>query len=115
MISRDGEIYMYCKNCGKELADDAIICPECGSPTKNSPTGKEKNKVIAGLLALFLGTLGLHNFYLGYTTKGVVQLLLTILGSCILVGPIITCIWAFIEGIMIFAGKIKDSEGKELV
>lgn len=26
---------MYCTQCGKELAETAIVCPNCGSPTKN--------------------------------------------------------------------------------
>lgn len=25
---------MYCKHCGKELSDEAIMCPDCGTPTK---------------------------------------------------------------------------------
>lgn len=37
----------------------------------------QKSKIVAGLLGLFLGTLGVHNFYLGYTGKAVAQLLLT--------------------------------------
>lgn len=38
----------------------------------------QKSKIVAGLLGLFLGTLGVHNFYLGYTGKAVAQLLLTL-------------------------------------
>lgn len=26
---------MYCSHCGKELSDDAVLCPECGTPTAN--------------------------------------------------------------------------------
>ena len=33
------------------------------------------------ILAFLLGTLGIHNFYLGYTNKGIAQLLLTLLGG----------------------------------
>ena len=40
----------------------------------------QKSKIVAGLLGLFLGTLGVHNFYLGYTGKAVAQLLLTLIG-----------------------------------
>lgn len=39
-----------------------------------------KNKIVAGLLALFLGNLGIHKFYLNETTPGVVYLVCTILG-----------------------------------
>ena len=85
----------------------------------NNP--EAKSKVVAGLLALFLGSYGVHNFYLGYTGKAVTQLLLTILGMplrFVLIGfPMIigAGIWAFVEAIMIFAGSInKDAKGNLL-
>ena len=56
-----------------------------------------KQWIVAVLLAFFLGCLGVHNFYLGYTTRGVVQLVL----SLTFIGLIVTGIWAFIEFIMI--------------
>lgn len=56
-----------------------------------------KQWIVAVLLAFFLGYLGVHNFYLGYTTRGVVQLVL----SLTFIGLIVTGIWAFIEFIMI--------------
>jgi len=36
---------------------------------------KEKNKFTAGILALFLGGLGIHKFYLGKNTSGLIRLL----------------------------------------
>ncbi|OKY90610.1 MAG: hypothetical protein BHV58_05005, partial [Bifidobacteriales bacterium 56_10] len=59
----------------------------------------QKSKIVAGLLGLFLGGLGVHNFYLGYTGKAVAQLLLTLIGWIILIGPIISGIWALIEAV----------------
>ena len=59
------------------------------------PAGPPKSRVAYILLGLFLGGLGIHNFYAGYTTKGVIQLLLT-LCTCGY-GGIITGIWALIE------------------
>lgn len=41
-----------------------------------------KSKLAAGLLGIFLGSLGVHNFYLGYTTKGLIQLLDNFIGWC---------------------------------
>lgn len=35
---------MYCKNCGKQLSDEAIMCPDCGMPTgvkANAPAVNE--------------------------------------------------------------------------
>jgi len=72
-----------------------------------------KSKLAAGLLGLFFGTLGIHRFYLGYTTIGLVQLLLTLL-TCG-TGAIITGPWALVESIMIFAGSINvDGQGRPL-
>ena len=65
------------------------------------------------LLAFFLGALGIHNFYLGYTGKGIIQLILTITVIC---APV-SAIWAFIEFIMILArsgGYATDAQGQPL-
>lgn len=62
-----------------------------------------KSKIAAGLLGIFLGSLGVHNFYLGHTGKGVAQLLITVLTFGF--GAIITGIWGIIEGIMILASQ----------
>jgi TM2 domain-containing membrane protein YozV len=47
------------------------------------------------LLGVFLGAFGGHNFYAGYTKRGVMQLLLTVL-SCFF-GGVISWIWAIVE------------------
>lgn len=60
----------------------------------------QKSKIAAGLLAIFLGALGIHKFYLGYTNQGVIMLLVTILGFLLIVGPIVMSIIALIEGII---------------
>lgn len=75
-----------------------------------------KSKTAAGLLAMFFGTFGVHNFYLGNTGKGVAQLLITLLGSCLIVGPIVTVVWSYIEGINILSGGVTmDACGHELI
>ena len=85
-----------------------------------------KQKLVAGLLGLFLGGYGVHNFYLGYTKKAVIQLVCTIVCiilSATVVGAIIGIpgafgigIWALVESIMIFTGKIAtDAQGNPLV
>lgn len=71
-----------------------------------------KNKVVAGLLGLFLGCLGIHRFYLGYTGWGMVQLLLTVCTFGLLGWPI--AIWGAIEGICCFAGWMNDAQGRPL-
>lgn len=59
-----------------------------------------KSKLAAALLAIFLGSLGIHKFYLGYTTAGVIMLLVSLLGALIVIGPAIMGLIAFIEGIL---------------
>lgn len=60
-----------------------------------------KSKVAAGLLAIFLGSLGIHKFYLGYTVQGIIMLLITIIGSLLFgLGPAVMEIISLIEGIL---------------
>lgn len=66
-----------------------------------------KSQLVAGLLCFFLGGLGIHRFYLGYTWQGVVQLLT--LGGL--------GIWVLIDFIRILVGDLKpkgDDYGKKL-
>ncbi len=54
-----------------------------------------RNKIVAALLAFFLGTLGVHRFYLGRTGSGIVMVLLSIT----VVGLLVTGPWALIDAI----------------
>lgn len=128
----------FCKSCGKEVAPGIKFCANCGAsvnsegdqhyqqpPQQNSyqaPNPESKSKLAAGLLGIFLGTLGIHNFYLGYKGKAIAQLVLFIIGcitSFLIVGIFIIIaveIWAFIEGIVLIAGgKKTDAKGIPLV
>jgi TM2 domain-containing membrane protein YozV len=49
------------------------------------------------ILGLFLGCLGIHNFYAGYHGKGAAQLIITLVFGWLVIGIIITWIWALIE------------------
>ncbi len=45
---------MYCKNCGHELCDEAVICTNCGLPVANAVKKEEKNGMaIAGFVCSF--------------------------------------------------------------
>ena len=104
----------FCPNCGKELNENADVCLNCGKVIKKASVPKEgKSKILAGLLGIFLGGLGVHNFYLGYTGKGMTQLLLSILSFGLL--AFVSSIWGLIEGVQILMGKITDADGNELV
>ncbi len=112
----------FCTNCGTNLTEGAKYCLNCGASvdgkkegtvSSSVPQTEGKSKVVAGLLAIFVGAFGVHNFYLGYTGKGIAQLLLTLLSCFVL--SFISGIWAFIEGILILTGEIKkDAYGVDL-
>lgn len=104
----------YCPNCGAQTMQGAAVCLNCGvslAPvTYNIYQGQQKSKIAAGLLGIFLGCFGVHNFYLGYTGKAVAQLLLTLLSCGVL--AVVSGIWSFIEAIMILVGSINvDGNG----
>ncbi|OJU14447.1 MAG: hypothetical protein BGN88_14245 [Clostridiales bacterium 43-6] len=64
----------------------------------------------AGLLAIFLGFLGVHNFYLGYFGKGLAQILITVFSLGF--AAWISWIWAVVEGVLLLSGRKKtDSNG----
>jgi TM2 domain-containing membrane protein YozV len=69
-----------------------------------------KSRLTAGLLGIFLGALGVHRFYLGYLSIGVLQILVTV-ATCGVGG-----FWGFIEGILILRGKAitTDADGRPL-
>ena len=109
----------HCANCGAQLAPNAAVCMNCGvsadfgsaSKAKASNTGvpgidnaswcpPDKDKLIAILLAFFIGGIGIHNFYLGETKKGIFKLL--------------TC-WLFIGGILALVDFIKMLTGSYVV
>ena len=134
---------MYCKNCGNAVEQGAVVCTNCGVPVGGGDRfcancGSQvqprqaacltcgfataggaaampgaKSKVAAGLLGIFLGGFGIHNFYLGYTGKGLAQLLITVLSCGML--AVVSEIWGLIEGIMILCGSITtDAQGNPL-
>ncbi len=56
-------------------------------------TGRGKQKIVAGILAILLGYLGVHHFYLGSVTSGVICILANLLCLGVIIG--------LVEGIMI--------------
>ena len=120
----------FCPNCGQQVTPNAAVCVHCGvalyaqQPYPNQAYGAPygampgaKSKMAAGLLGIFLGGLGVHNFYLGCTTKAVIQLVVCLVGSLITFGlaGLAMEIWGLVEGIMILTGRIAvDGKGMPL-
>ncbi len=62
---------MYCKNCGSNLDDRAVICPHCGVPTGENVQTPAKNQtnviaVVGFVLSFFLALAGLICSIIGY-------------------------------------------------
>ncbi len=120
---------MFCRNCATQLDDKAIACIKCGTDPKKglefcsncgNPTdpkaiicvncgvgflaaNKDCNKILAGLLAILLGSLGIHKFVMGYNKEGVIMLVIGIL-TCGAVSFII----GLIEGIVYLTKSDED-------
>ncbi len=83
-------------------------------------TMSDKSKVAAALLSFFLGTLGIHRFYLGRVGSGAVMLICTVLGwltAGIIIGfglIAIVSIWNLIDFIRILCNNLVDAQGRKL-
>lgn len=94
---------VFCRGCGKEIHSSARACPHCGAEQRAPAAAPGKSKLVASLLALFLGGLGIHRFYLGQWW-GLFYLLFvwTFIPSCV----------AFIEGIVFLCTRDAQWESK---
>jgi TM2 domain-containing membrane protein YozV len=106
----------YCTKCGAVNDDLAQYCTNCQAPLTSVSTGYQPmqsvnpgamtdwkamggdKKILAGILAIVVGSLGIHKFILGYTTEGVIMLLVSVL-SCGMLAIVMTVI-GIIEGVM---------------
>lgn len=109
----------YCTKCGAVNDDTAQYCVSCQSPlspvsggyqpmqsvnqgapgamTDWKAMGADK-KMVAGIVAILLGAFGIHKFLLGYTTEGIIMLVITIVSCGIL--AIVPSVIGIVEGIM---------------
>lgn len=104
-----------CQRCGHELLPDAAFCAQCGEPVgvpeyAEHRAGRyeevsDRSRLIALLLCVFLGYLGIHRFYVGKIFTGIVWLLT---GGIFGVGYVI-------DLILIAAGAFRDCDGLRLI
>ena len=76
-------------------------------PLENSGT---KSRVAAGVLAILLGGLGVHKFYLGYHGIGVLYLLIGTVGWILFFPPIVLGVVALVEGIVYLTKSDEEFE-----
>lgn len=99
----------YCSKCGREVVDEAVICPGCGcafqqmyNQNQRDITQSSKSRLVALLFCIFLGGLGIHRFYVGKVGTGLLWLFTA---GCFGIG-------ALVDLIMIACGSFTDKEGK---
>lgn len=120
---------MNCQYCNNPVPANVTTCPSCGAQITQqqaqqqppqqpqvvimqqaAPQTPPKSRIAYQLLALFLGGLGIHNFYAGRTGAAIAQLLITLLLGWTGIAFAIVCLWVLIE---IFAVKI-DGKGVQM-
>ena len=128
---------MFCKNCGNQLDDDSRFCTKCGQrlhpvhpenqnaqsqfnasgqPSKTTDGISPKSRLTALLLGIFVGSFGAHNFYLGKTSRGVAQAVISSVGLILFGVPTFGMfVWSCVEWIFIATGKGKDSQGLKVI
>jgi TM2 domain-containing membrane protein YozV len=99
-----------CSKCGTKSISDAKFCAKCGAKCGTGNKGdsgeiSEKSAVTTLLLCIFLGSLGIHRFYVGKIKTGILMLLT---GGGL-------GIWTLIDLVMIACCDFTDKNGKYLV
>ena len=87
-----GEGSTFCSDCGKTVAANADYCMNCGVAIKKAGKSGDlggQDKVVMILICLFLGGLGIHNFMMGETKKGVFKIIMSL---CCGIGGILALI-----------------------
>ena len=64
---------VFCHSCGQIIKKEAEICPKCGVRQRSVSISFNK-RVTAGILAILLGSFGVHKFYMGSTGLGILYL-----------------------------------------
>lgn len=94
--------YYYYNKAAQNGNEKAILLMKYYNP-ENIPMDKhpDKSYVVYGLLGIFFGSYGIHNFYAGQTKKGVMKIVLTLT----LVGILVSGLWGLFEGISAISNK----------
>ena len=110
VTSSSSDLYkVRCANCGNEYMPGNQVPPSFRRGVfDDGPSGKSRG--VAALLAFFLGCFGVHYFYLGKNTAGVIFLLVSFL-SCGILATVIE-ILSIISGVLMLTASEEDFEEK---
>ena len=112
---KTGDGNKFCANCGQPVAENAEVCLSCGVAVKKSAAGNlgGQDKIVIALLCFFLGEIGVHNFVMKETKKGVFKIILLV-GGFILCGiPSLICvIFKWIDLVKILIDKYEVNPDK---
>lgn len=122
---------MKCEYCDNEIQQGVMRCPCCGATLQsqdtniivsskavpcstensNEPTDTRKSRVAYILLGVFLGGLGIHNFYAGRLNRALGQLLTTVLTGWLIFPILAVAIWVLVDVCVITT----DGEGRKFM
>jgi TM2 domain-containing membrane protein YozV len=116
---------VFCYKCANSIFEEAEICPHCGCRQKRNSarayrddtqglgTSANPSRVVAFLLAFFLGGLGVHKFYLGQISMGMLYLVCFFLGFLLFFIPtFVVLVISFVESIMYLAMSDEEFASK---
>jgi len=104
---------VFCQACGESMSAEAQACPKCGHPNGAlnpvqvlvPATGAPKSRIVAGILGILIGGLGIHKFYLGKVGLGILYVLFFWTAIPALIG--------FIEGIIYLVQSDEEFGSKQ--
>ncbi len=102
---KTGEGSNFCQNCGNPMNPGADICLACGVAQKKAGNLAGHDKITMALLAFFLGGLGVHNFMMGESKKGIFKIVMSL---CFGIGAIL----ALIDFVRILTDKYEINPDK---
>ena len=75
-----GDGNSFCANCANPVDSNAEVCMNCGVSVKKAAGNLGgQDKIVMILICLFLGGLGIHNFMMGETKKGIFKIVMSCL------------------------------------
>lgn len=87
---KTGEGTTFCPNCGQTTEPGAEVCLKCGVALKKAGDNLNgQDKVVMAVVCFFLGGLGIHNFMMGETKKGIFKI---VMSFCCGIGGILALI-----------------------